>query len=67
MTLDECDALSVFRGNSSDGSPVVISCWKLKVEELAEINRTGRIWLWVHGPTMPPVSLEVANPFHAAK
>lgn len=69
MSREECDALSVWIGpanvKESDKSfPVVISCWKLTKEELEEINRTGRVWLYVWGQTMPPVSLAVACPFN---
>ncbi|WP_128146638.1 hypothetical protein [Sinorhizobium meliloti] len=33
-----------------------VSCWELSAEELAEINRTGRIFLSVFsGRTQPPV------------
>lgn len=63
MSREECDALSVFVGNSADGKPVTISCWKLTREELGELNRTGRLWLWIHGHGMPPVSLETKHPF----
>ena len=41
----------------ASGIPVVVSCWKMTAEELAEINRTGRVWLVVWGVTQPPVSL----------
>lgn len=58
MTDEQCDPLSVFMGND-----VVISCWKLTKEELEMINKTGRVWLWVMGDTMPPVALSVASPF----
>lgn len=57
MSSEECTPLSVkrhVRGNHV----MVTSCWKLTVEELAEVNRTGRIWLTVLGPTMPPVILD---------
>jgi len=60
---DQCGALSVFRGRRSDGLPVVISCWKPTREELAEIQRTGRVWLMVIGETMPPCYLDGHNPF----
>lgn len=63
MTREQCDPLSVFVGEDTNRVPVVISCWKLTKEELEEINRTGRVWLWIFGRTMPPVSLEIANPF----
>jgi len=33
-----------------------VSCWELSAEELAEVNRTGRIYLSVFsGRTQPPV------------
>ena len=63
MTVDECCALSVCMTKSEDGLPLVISCWKLTVAELEEIKQTGRVYLGVHGHTMPPVFLAVANPF----
>lgn len=62
MSPDECEALSVRHG-TMDGKPVVISCWKLTAEELAEVNRTGRVWLGVLGTTMPPVFLDGLKPF----
>lgn len=58
MTDDECGPLSVFRD-----SQYVISCWKLTVEELETLTRTGRVWLWIVGQSMPPVSLTVDSPF----
>lgn len=54
MTDEQCSCLSVLRTHGDDGMPWVISCWKLTAEELAEINRTGRVWLVVAGQTMPP-------------
>ncbi len=63
MTHDECEALSVWRGLSESGQPLVISCWKTTREELAEIARTGRVWLVVYGNTMPPVALCGSSPF----
>lgn len=63
LTADQCDPLSVWRGVCSDGVPRVISCFKLTKEELEEVNRTGRVWLFVMGLTMPPVALQTAHPF----
>ncbi len=60
MTAEECEPLSV---HVSDDPPVVISCWKLTKEELEEINRTGRVWLWIWGRTMPPALLTIQSPF----
>lgn len=57
LTHDQCDALQVWRGEADDGLPYVISCWKLTKEELEEVNKTGRIWLYIIGGTMPPASV----------
>lgn len=36
----------------------LVSCWELTPEDIAEIQRTGRIWLSVWGrQTQPPVLL----------
>lgn len=65
MDRETCTALSVFVGQTPapGACPVVISCWKLTKEELEQINKTGRVWLWVFGCGMPPVALETKNPF----
>jgi uncharacterized protein (DUF488 family) len=63
MTEDDVFSLSVYQGVNDVGEPVVVSCWKPTKEELAEINRTGRVWLMVMGKTMPPVCLEGISPF----
>jgi len=49
---DRCSDLTVFQDKTS-----VISCWKLSEEELAEVNRTGVVWLRVHGQGTPPVKV----------
>lgn len=63
MTDEECGPLSIARVAYPNGMTGVVSCWKLTVEELAEFQRTGRIWLGVLGGTMPPVWLSAKNPF----
>lgn len=63
MTDDQCDALSVLRYVDASRQPIVLSCWKLTKDEVDELNRTGRIWLYVYGQTMPPVALTAENPF----
>jgi hypothetical protein len=60
--MSNCEPLSVWRGEQDD-TPMVISCWKLTVEELEEINKTGKVWLWVRGQSMPPVALQTTHPF----
>lgn len=62
MTDEECDPLCVQHVTCVSDIPGVMSCWKLTAEELAEVNRTGRIWLIVAGETMPPVILSGIKP-----
>jgi hypothetical protein len=67
----DCNSISAYRGDinyeDEDGNPMsaecVITCWRLTKEELEEVNRTGRIWLYIHGTGMPPVSVSGSNPF----
>lgn len=43
-----------------DGQKVCIeSCWELTPEELATVNRTGKVYLQTYGPRTPPVNLSV--------
>lgn len=63
MTEDQVQTLRVLRAVHADGQPVVISCFKLTAEELAEVNRTGRVWLGVLGTSMPPVWVLGTKPF----
>lgn len=53
-----CGALPITRG-TQDGLPVVVSYWMPTPEELAALNAGKPVALWVVGPTMPPVSVEV--------
>ena len=63
VSSDDCDPLNIWRGVAADGKTVVISCWKLTQEEIDHLVKGGRLWLWVHGVTMPPVSLDTEHPF----
>lgn len=58
MTDDECSALPCFVDNRQ-----VVSCWQFSPEEVAEIVRTGRIYLGVLGASTPPVWVTGTNPF----
>lgn len=35
----------------------LVSCWRLSAEELAEVLRTGVVWLSVMGRMLPPVMI----------
>jgi len=61
--MDNCDALSTWKGNTKEGDPVVISWWKPTKEEMEEIKKTGRIWVIVYGVGMPPIAPVGINPF----
>ena len=63
MADEDCMDLPVHAGKYPDGSPCIISCWKLNKEDLEEIQKTGVVWLSVFGYGMPPVSLFTENPF----
>ena len=58
------EALSVLKTTlRSSGLDCVISCFKVTAEELAEITKTGRIWVTVLGKTMPPIAIDGLKPF----
>jgi hypothetical protein len=63
MTDEQCMDLPVWKGNTTDGFPAIISCWKLSKEDLEQIQENGCIWLSITGNGMPPVSLFTENPF----
>jgi hypothetical protein len=68
VTAEQCQPLPVYTGllkveGFKEEVPAIISCWKVTKEELEEIRRTGRIWLFVYGRGMPPVALSGKNPF----
>lgn len=67
MTEEQCDPLCVANALMSDGTPCVISCWKLTKEELDEFVKTGRIWLLCVGHSMPPVCLTSISPFNESE
>lgn len=66
MTEEQCGDLEVWRGNvplpGGQIYPAIISCWRLSPEELAEVNKTGVVWLEIISNGMPPVSLNGFNP-----
>jgi len=63
MSHNECEALSVFKGFTADHHPIIISCWKPTLQELREINLTGRVWCYHYGNNLQPHALSGTNPF----
>ncbi len=62
-TDEQCMSLPVFKGTDTEGTPCIISCWRLSKEDLEDIQRTGVVWLNIIGHGMPPVSVFTENPF----
>lgn len=57
-----CFCLSVCVTRTTQGTPCIVSCWKLTSDEIDEFNRTGRIYVTVAGDRMSPIMLTVRNP-----
>lgn len=55
--------LHVWRGDDSEGVPNIISCWEPTDEEIQEIIETRKVWLFIQGVSMPPVSVSGRYPF----
>lgn len=60
-TEDDVGSLFVWRG-LYDGKRVVLSCWRLSQEELEEVKRTGRVWVYLWGESMPPALVSGEHP-----
>lgn len=54
----------MWRGPDESGRPIVLSCWKLTQEEMDEVKKTGRIWLWLWGQTMQPAAIGGKHPWN---
>jgi hypothetical protein len=66
MTEDQVKSLRVFTGPTHSEDRLdreVISKWQLTPEELAEIARTGVVWLYIIGDGHPPVYVTGTSPF----
>lgn len=59
----EVRPLPVHRGH--DPEYTVTSCYQLTPDELAEIQRTGKIWLqvWTYGGRLQPQLVRTDDPF----
>lgn len=62
MSRDECVPLSARVIVYSDGMTGFITCWKISLEELEEIKRTGRIWITILGSGLPPHRIDGVKP-----
>lgn len=66
LSPELCAPLPVWVGSTTDGLPVVVSCWKLTQEELKEIQQTGRVWITVLGVGMQPIMPSGYKPIERA-
>lgn len=55
--------LPVVHGQYPDGAEVMVSAWEFDPDEVAMINKTGRVFLIVQGSVHPPVLLTTEPPF----
>lgn len=60
---DTVEFLSILRAMLPGDVPVIFSAWKVSAEELAEITRTGRIWVMTLGVSMSPLEVLGIKPF----
>ena len=56
LNMDNCDDLKVYKDDSQ-----IISCWEMTPEEKISALFYGRVWLYIIGQAMPPVSLVAAQ------
>lgn len=66
VSEDQVRTLRTHRAEYPDGSSLHISCWRLNADELAEVARTGLVWLYVMGDAHPPVHVNGGTPFEAS-
>lgn len=60
MTDEECESLPCHRTDN-----YIISCWQMSWRERIRFFFTGKMWLWIVGQRMPPVSVTPMYPFRA--
>ena len=57
-TLEGCQDLPVTRYTNADNHEEgVESCWELTPEEIEQVQKTGRVYLYIQGNVVPPVLL----------
>lgn len=61
FTAEGCENLPGTMAVNENGTPEIETCWELSLEELEQVNKTGRIYLYVMGRSIPPVALTTAS------
>lgn len=55
FTADKCFDLPGTRYKYEDGSPGIEICWELNDEEIKEIVKNKRVFVYMLGETVPPM------------
>lgn len=61
FTAEGCEDLPGTLAVNENGTPEIETCWELSTEELEQVNKTGRIYLYVMGRSIPPMALTTAS------
>ena len=61
FVAEGCGDLPATRFRYADGVPAIETCWELSPEDLAEVNRTGKVYLRIFGTEHPPVYVDVKS------
>ena len=62
---DKVSDIVAYEGGCNCGgcASQVITCWRLRPEELEQVKKTGVVWLYISGSAMPPAYIGTENPF----
>jgi hypothetical protein len=63
LTAPGCNPLPAVLVTYADDVQAVVTAWELSQEEVADVVKSGRIWLEVRGITQPPVVLSTRCPY----
>lgn len=61
FTAEGCEDLPGTLAVNENETPEIETCWELSPEELEQVNKTGRIYLYVMGRSIPPVALTATS------
>lgn len=63
LTAPGCYPLPAVHVTYADNVEAVVTAWELTAQEMADVAKSGRIWLEVRGRTQPPVNLLTRCPY----
>lgn len=63
LTAPNCTPLPAVLVTYADGVQSVVTAWELTEDEVADVVKSGRLWLEVRGITQPPVLLATRCPY----